>query len=162
MQIDCRTESLTQRLPSRPESLETISILPPPLNEETGQRDPHFAPPITPDPIIDDRLPINIFVQGTSSRGVKICMFPASVFSSTVTDSALAIHPKDQLGDIMQVLRRRHLIADLTRIEHILVAGKHILDLNTSVNDAGLSNDCIVEVRVRVRGGSMRLVSERM
>lgn len=69
--------------------------------------------------------------------------------------------PKDRLGNILRVLRQRHLVADLKRVEYIIHSGGHLLDLDGTIDDAGLSNDSVVEIRIRVRGGSSRLISER-
>lgn len=164
MQTDSRTSSLTEPSFSTSESLETISILPHPAEpDETGQRHHHFAAPIVLGPIEDDRQPINLFVQGTASRVVQI---RASLGSFSMFDSELMLRetgmsPKDRIGNIMLVLRRRRLIADLSRVEYIIVAGGRLLDDEASVDDSGLSNDSVIEIRVRVRGGSTRLVSER-
>lgn len=72
MQADSRTGDLAEPLFSAPEM---VMIFPPPNNDKTGERNPHFVAPIVPDPIQDDRPPINLFVQGTTSRVVLIRAF---------------------------------------------------------------------------------------
>lgn len=71
---DSRPQTLSRSLFCPSNSSDTIPILPEPANEGTGQRDPHFTAPITAGALEDDRPPINIFVQGTASRGVSIRM----------------------------------------------------------------------------------------
>lgn len=63
----------------------------------------------------------------------------------------------------MQILRRRRLVTDLLRIEYVLTDRVHVLDLDSTLDDAGLSNDCTIVLCPRVRGGSTpsRLRSER-
>lgn len=161
-QIDNRQTSLKKQCPVPTDPYDGLYILPAPDDGESKEGHSHFSLPIVPGPLENDRLPINIFILGTSSRGISIRASTSFFMGFTFSPCHPGILPNESLRSIIQRLRRRRLLADLSRMEYFLTDGVRLLDCDASVEESGLCNNSTLYIRIRVRGGSSRLNPERM
>lgn len=81
-QTDNCQSSLEKSCSISVDPLEGVDILQPPIDADTGEHRPHFGHSIVLGPLEDNRPPINIFIQGTSSRGILIRMYNLSFLPS--------------------------------------------------------------------------------
>lgn len=162
MLLDRQYETCPLTLKRPAKTPDNLSIFSPTVDETTGEHRAHFSPPIRLGTLQDDRPPINIFVLGTTSRGIllRTLNIHPDVFNITLICD-IGMLPKDNVGEILKTLRRRHLVSDLLRLENILTDGVRILDTAMSLDEAGLTDNTTVHVRVRVCGGSTRLNAQR-
>lgn len=77
------------------------------------------------------------------------------------SDPFSGLLPCENVRQILHILRKRRLLADLSRMEYYLVMGGRPLDMGSSLDEAEITENTTIEVRIRMRAGSSRLVSER-
>lgn len=77
------------------------------------------------------------------------------------SDPFSGLLPCENVRQILHILRKRRLLADLSRMEYYLVMGGRPVDMGSSLDEAEITENTTIEVRIRMRAGSSRLVSER-